>query len=49
MVSKKKVANKENELEEAAILKRYQNNILKSTITRIMKSRINVKSCLDYK
>jgi len=44
MVSKKKVANKENELEEAAILKRYQDNILQSTITRIMKSRINVKT-----
>ena len=44
MVSKKKVPNKENELEEATILKRYQDNILQSTITRIMKSRINVKT-----
>ena len=44
MVSKKKVQNKENELEEATILKRYQDNILQSTITRIMKSRINVKT-----
>ena len=31
---------KETELEEAAITKRYQDNILQATLTRIMKSRI---------
>ena len=31
---------RENELEEAQITKRYQDNILQATLTRIMKSRI---------
>ena len=36
--------SKEIELEEAAITKRYQDNILQATITRIMKSRIGQKT-----
>ena len=35
---------KETELEEAKIIQNYQNNILQSTLTRIMKSRIGQKT-----
>ena len=35
---------KETELEEAQITKRYQDNILQATLTRIMKSRIGQKT-----
>ena len=35
---------KAKELEESEIIKRYQNNILQSTITRIMKSKIGQKT-----
>ena len=35
---------KETELEEARITKKYQDNILQATITRIMKSRIGQKT-----
>ena len=39
-VKKSAAEIKENELEEAQITKRYQDNILQATLTRIMKSRI---------
>ena len=39
-VKKSQAEIKENELEEAQITKRYQDNILQATLTRIMKSRI---------
>ena len=35
---------KETELKESQIIKRYQDNILQATLTRIMKSRIGVKT-----
>ena len=41
LVVKKTAAEaKESELEEAAITKKYQDNILQATLTRIMKSKI---------
>ena len=42
---------KQAELEEAQIIKRYQDNILQATLTRIMKSRIGQKTshCLACK
>ena len=39
-VKKSAAEVRENELEEAQITKRYQDNILQATLTRIMKSRI---------
>ena len=39
-VKKSAAEIRENELEEAQITKRYQDNILQATLTRIMKSRI---------
>ena len=45
LVAKKTAAEvKETELEEAQITKRYQDNILQATLTRIMKSRIGQKT-----
>jgi hypothetical protein len=45
LVLKKSAAEaKETELEEAQITKRYQDNILQATLTRIMKSRIGQKT-----
>ena len=35
---------KKQEEEEAAIIKRYQDNIIQATVTRIMKSRIGQKN-----
>ena len=39
---------KEEELEDSQIIKRYQNNILQTTITRIMKSRIGQKTTHNW-
>ena len=44
LVQRKKGENKEQELEEKTIKRRYEENILQSTLTRIMKSRIGVKT-----
>ena len=45
LILKKSAAEaKETELEEAQITKRYQDNILQATLTRIMKSRIGQKT-----
>ena len=44
IVRKSAVEEKETELEEAQITKRYQDNILQATLTRIMKSRIGQKT-----
>ena len=45
LLSKKSAAEKkETELEEAQITKRYQDNILQATLTRIMKSRIGQRT-----
>ena len=45
LLSRKSAAEKkETELEEAQITKRYQDNILQATLTRIMKSRIGQRT-----
>ena len=44
IVKKSAAEEKETELEEAQITKRYQDNILQATLTRIMKSRIGQKT-----
>jgi hypothetical protein len=44
LLQKKKGENKEQELEEKTIKRRYEENILQSTLTRIMKSRIGIKT-----
>ena len=44
LLKKSAAETKETELEEAQITKRYQDNILQATITRIMKSRIGQKT-----
>ena len=43
-MKKSAAEEKEAEIEEAQITKRYQDNILQSTLTRIMKSRIGQKT-----
>ena len=44
LLKKSAAESKETELEEAQITKRYQDNILQATLTRIMKSRIGQKT-----
>ena len=44
LLRKSAAESKETELEEAQITKRYQDNILQATLTRIMKSRIGQKT-----
>ena len=44
LAQRKKTDNKDQELEEKTIKRRYEENILQSTLTRIMKSRIGVKT-----
>ena len=43
-IKKSSAEEKEAEIEEAQITKKYQDNILQSTLTRIMKSRIGQKT-----
>ena len=44
MIAKKKVDSQEQEQEEAIQQKKYQDILLQMTLTRIMKSRIGVKT-----
>ena len=44
ILKKTAAQQQQTELEEAQIMKKYQDNILQATLTRIMKSRIGVKT-----
>ena len=44
LIKKSAAEEKETEIEEAQINKKYQDNILKTTLTRIMKSRVGQKT-----
>ena len=49
LIKKKSESEKKNEeIQESQIIQRYQNNILQSTLTRIMKSRIGIETSHEW-